>query len=117
MLYCIERAQRTGYPVAIASLAAFGPPLDAGRRFDRFLGQGVEGIIRHRLRDAGALRRDGVTATCRWSDVGPAAPGSGWNRRHRQTMKGAFRGPRKYLLDCRPRHRVHYESVAGLYPV
>src|SRR5260370_23433964 len=44
MLYGIERAAHPGYSVAIASLAAFDRR-SMQEAVDRFLGQGVEGII------------------------------------------------------------------------
>lgn len=104
MLYGIERAAHPGYSVSIASLSAF-ERRSMREAVDRFLGQGVEGIIVIASEMPALEALAGVT-----TDVPLVAVGCGTRAPLDSVaidnMDGAFRATR-YLLDL-GHETVHY---------
>jgi DNA-binding LacI/PurR family transcriptional regulator len=104
MLYGIERAAHPGYSVSIASLSAF-ERRSMREAVDRFLGQGVEGIIVIASEMPALEALAGVT-----TDVPLVAVGCGTRAPLDSVaidnMAGAFRATR-YLLDL-GHETVHY---------
>jgi DNA-binding LacI/PurR family transcriptional regulator len=97
MLYGIERAAHPGYSVSIASLSAF-ERRSMREAVDRFLGQGVEGIIviASEMPALGALA--GVTTDVPLVAVGCGTRAPLLDSVAIDNMDGAFRATR-YLLD------------------
>src|SRR5579864_7687944 len=104
MLYGVERAAHPGYSVSIASLSAF-ERRSMREAVDRFLGQGVEGIIVIASEMPALEALAGVT-----TDVPLVAVGCGTRAPLDSVaidnMDGAFRATR-YLLDL-GHETVHY---------